>query len=43
MIPMGSLDDESALKPQARIFSGSRASGSCAGDELPVYPEYAPQ
>ena len=43
MIPTGSLDDEPPLKPQARIFSGSRASWSCTGDELPVYPEYAPQ
>ena len=43
MIPTGSLDDEPTLKPQARIFSASRASWSCTGDELPVYPEYAPQ
>ena len=43
MIPCGSLNDEAPLKPQARVFSGSRASWSCAGDELPVYPEYAPQ
>ncbi|KPK14844.1 MAG: aldehyde-activating protein [Betaproteobacteria bacterium SG8_41] len=43
MIPSGSLDNEPPLKPQARIFSGSSASWSCAGDGLPVYPEYAPQ
>ena len=43
MIPCGSLDDEVPIKPQARIFSGSRASWSCADDGLPVYPEYAPQ
>ena len=44
VIPCGSLDDNDLpIKPQARIFSGSRASWSCAGDELPVYPEYAPQ
>jgi hypothetical protein len=43
MIPTGSLDDEPPLKPQARIFSASRASWSCTGDELPAYPEYAPQ
>jgi len=42
MIPAGSLDDAAPIKPQARIFSGSRANWSCAGDELPVYPEYAP-
>lgn len=43
MIPAGSLDDEAPIGPQARIFSGSRASWSCDGDELPVYPEYTPQ
>ena len=43
MIPCGSLDDEVPIRPQARIFSGSRASWSCADDGLPVYPEYAPQ
>jgi hypothetical protein len=43
MIPSGSLDDEAPIKPQARIFSGSRASWSCAGDALPDYSEYAPQ
>jgi len=43
MIPSGSLDDEAPIKPQARIFSGSRANWSCAGDALPAYPEYPPQ
>jgi hypothetical protein len=43
MIPAGSLDDAAPIKPQARIFSGSRASWSCTGDELPDYPEYTPQ
>jgi hypothetical protein len=43
IIPCGSLDDEIPIKPQARIFSGSRATWSCSGDELPAYPEYAPQ
>ena len=42
MIPSGSLDDDAPIKPQARIFSNSRASWSCAGDGLPDYPEYAP-
>ena len=43
MIPCGSLDDDAPIKPQARIFSGSRAGWSCAGDGLPVHAEYAPQ
>lgn len=43
MIPSGSLDDDAPIKPQARIFAGSRASWSCSDDGLPVYREYAPQ
>ena len=42
LIPVGSLDDEAPIKPQARIFFGSRASWSCAGDELPVHLELPP-
>jgi hypothetical protein len=42
MIPAGSLDDEPPIQPQARIFEGSRASWSCAGDGLPGYAEYPP-
>lgn len=40
VVPAGSLDSEPAIKPQARIFWDSRASWSCSGDGLPVYPEY---
>lgn len=43
VIPAGSLDDEAPLKPQARIFYGSRASWSCGGDELPAFDAYPPQ
>jgi len=43
IIPAGSLDDEVPIKPQARIFSGSRASWSCDGDGLPVHLEYVPE
>jgi hypothetical protein len=42
MIPAGSLDDTAPIKPQARIFSGSRVSWSCIDGELPVYPELPP-
>lgn len=42
-IPAGSLDCEAPLQPQARIFFDSRAPWSCSGDEVPAYPEYAPQ
>jgi hypothetical protein len=43
VIPAGSLDDDAPIKPQARIFEGSRADWSCGGDGLPAYPDYAPQ
>jgi hypothetical protein len=42
MIPAGSLDDAAPIRPQARIFADSRASWSCGGDELAVYPEFPP-
>lgn len=42
MIPAGSLDDEPALQPQARIFTGSRASWSCSGDALAAHQDYPP-
>ena len=40
MIPAGSLDDEAPIRPLANIFAGSRASWSCASEELPTYPEF---
>ena len=42
ILPAGSLDDEAPIKPQARIFDGSRANWSCAGDEIPIYEEMPP-
>lgn len=43
IIPAGSLDNEPTIKPQARIFWGSRAGWSCRGDdELPMHAEYPP-
>ena len=43
MVPAGSLDDAPSIKPQAHIFSESRASWSCTDDVLPVYPETPPR
>ncbi len=43
VIPCGSLDGDTPIKPQARIFYGSRAGWSCAGDGLQVFAEAAPQ
>lgn len=40
VIPAGSLDHEIPHMPQARIFHGSRAGWSCAGDDLSVFEEY---
>ncbi len=40
LIPAGSLDVEPGVAPQARIFWGSRAEWSCAGDGLPTFAEY---
>ncbi len=42
ILPAGSLDVEAPLAPEARIFAGSRAAWSCAGDALPAYGEYQP-
>ncbi len=42
IIPAGSLDDAAPIKPQARIFFGSRASWSCIEGELPAYAELPP-
>ena len=40
-IPAGSLDDEPAIRPQARIFQGSRAAWSCDDSALPGFDQYA--
>lgn len=40
VIPAGSLDSEPTIRPQARIFWGSRADWSCAAGDLPTYSEY---
>ncbi|MEJ2175134.1 MAG: GFA family protein [bacterium] len=41
IIPAGSLDDEPEIRPQARIFQGSRTGWSCDGSTLPGFDEYA--
>ena len=43
VIPAGSLDDEPAFQPQARIFWDSRASWSCGDEKIPVHSEYPTQ
>jgi len=41
IIPAGSLDDEPDIRPQARIFMGSRTAWSCDASALPGFDEYA--
>jgi hypothetical protein len=43
MIPAGSLDDAPPIRPQARIFSDSRASWSCTDAGMPAHPAFPPQ
>jgi hypothetical protein len=43
VIPAGSLDDEAPIMPEARIFTGSRASWSCSGDELLIHEAAPPR
>ncbi|MGB5395597.1 MAG: GFA family protein [Gammaproteobacteria bacterium] len=40
IVPAGSLNVDSPIKPQARIFWDSRVDWSCSGDDIPVYSEY---
>lgn len=42
VIPAGSLDDVPPIQPQARIFGGSRAPWSCAGNDMPFHAECPP-
>ena len=39
VVPAGSLDHESGIKPEARIFWDSRAEWSCE-DDIPAFAEY---
>lgn len=43
VLPAGSLDDELPIKPQARIFWGSRTDWSCGNAEFQQYEEYVTQ
>ena len=39
-IPAGSLNEEPSIKPQARIFEGSRTSWSCSTEAITGFAEY---
>jgi hypothetical protein len=40
VIPMGALDDDPGIRPQAHIFVGSKAPWFEIADQLPQYAEY---
>lgn len=40
LVPAGSLDNLSEIKPSGRIFWDSRTEWSCSGDDLPRYAAY---
>ena len=39
VVPMGSLDDDPGLSPQAHIWVASRADWDAISDDLPQHPE----
>ena len=43
VVPMGALDDDPGMRPQAHIFTGSKALWYDIADDLPQHPEYPPQ
>ncbi len=40
VVPAGTLDEDPGLRPEARIFQGSRAEWSCDDSEVPGYETY---
>ena len=42
-IAVGSLDDDPRMRPQAHIFTGSRAAWHDISDDLPQFDEYPPE
>lgn len=40
VIPAGSLDNDPGIRPEGRIFQGSRAPWSCSGADLPCFDSY---
>lgn len=42
VIPAGTLDHDPGLRPDARIFAGSRAAWSCDTATIPVHDAYPP-
>jgi hypothetical protein len=42
VVPMGSLDDDPGMRPQFRIFVGSKAPWFDIADDLPQHADAAP-
>lgn len=42
VIPAGTLDEDPGIRPERRIFQGSRADWSCPGDDVPAFDQYPP-
>ena len=40
VVPAGTLDNDPGLRPEARIFRGSKAAWSCDDSEVPGYDTY---
>ncbi len=40
VVPAGTLDNDPGLRPEARIFQGSRAAWSCDDSEVPGFETY---
>lgn len=43
LVPAGSLDHDPGIRPERRIFQGSRAAWSCEAGDLPGFDTYPPR
>jgi hypothetical protein len=43
VVPAGTLDNDPGVRPERRIFQGSRADWSCAAEDLPSFERYQPR
>lgn len=42
VIGAGTLDEDPGIRPERRIFNGSRAPWSCPSDDVPAFDKYPP-
>lgn len=43
VVPAGTLDNDPGVRPERRIFQGSRADWSCAASDVPGFDTYPPK